>query len=141
MSTIGIVWDRVNSLVVAQGYVRSHDPFSFDYQPDTKLDHIYHIRSSRVGTEGMLGGDQTERHAFTVFLAARAKRDPYGAVRQVKVDMDLIEQALLADESSATYGYYVIDDGVSSDCQLPPSTDADFVVGQLALVVEFDRLL
>lgn len=141
MSTIGIVWDRISTIVATQGYVRSHDPFSFDYQPDTKLDHVFHFRSERVRTDGYLGGDQSEQHTVTVFLATRSKRDPYGAVRQMKVDMDLIEQTLLGDASNETLGYFVIDDGLASQCQLPPSTDADFVIGQLVAQIEFDRLL
>jgi hypothetical protein len=140
-STIGIVWDRVNSLVTAQGYARTTDPFSFDYQPDTKLDHVFHFQSARQGAEGIMGGDQTEKHQFTIFLAQRAKRDAYGAARQLKVDMDVIEAAMLGDVSNTALDYYVPDDGVTSDCRLPPSTDSDFVIGQLSVQVEFDRAL
>lgn len=141
MSSIGVVWDRMSSVVVAQGYVRTADPFDFDFQPDTKLDHVFHLRSSRVGTEGYIGGDQGETHRLSIFLAQRAKRDAWGAARQLKVDMDLIEAVLLGDETNETFGYFVLDDGVQSESQLPAGGEADFVVGKIDATILLDRLL
>ena len=140
MPTIGTVWDRINALVVAQGYALSHDMFDFDTQPDTRLDQIYYVTSARAGTEGFLGGDQDELHAFQIFLASRTRRSSAGAARQLKVDMDLIEAAILADDTNATYDYFVTDDGVQSDCRLP-AKDADFVIGRLAMTVQFAHVM
>jgi hypothetical protein len=138
MPTIGTVWDRISSVVATQGYARARTPFDFDLQPDTKLDKVFHMTSERSATDGYLGGDQGESHAFSIVLAQRVARDPWGAARQLKVDMDAIEQAVLADY--AAYDYNVQDNGVSSDCR-QPSADADFVIGKLGLGVEFDRLM
>ena len=141
MSTIGIVWDRINTLASTQGYTRSHDAFDFQSQPDTKLDRVYRLETSRVGTSGYRGGDQEEQHMVTLFFAQRARRDSYGAERQLKVDMDLVEQALLQDEADAGLGYFVDEDGVQSSCGLPPGADADFVIGRLEARLVFDRIL
>lgn len=136
MPTIGTVWDRMHILVAAQGYALSRDAFDFDIQPDSKLDTVYFIKSARMSTAGFLGGDQDEQHLFEIYLAARTKRQSTGAARQLKVDMDLIEAAVLGDDTNATYDYFVTDDGVSSLCQAP-ATDADYVIGRLSMTVQF----
>ena len=136
--TLGTVWDRISALVVAQGYVRSTDAFDFDMQPDGKHNKAFCLSSERGGTDGYLGGDQAETHVFTIYLAQRISRDVWGAVRQLKADMDAVEAAVAADY--ATYDYNLQDDGVSSECRTPPDT-ADFVVGQLQLSIEFDRIM
>ena len=138
MPTLGTVWDRVSSLVAAQGYVRATNPFDFDQQPETKLDKVYCQSSTRRTTEGYLGGDQGETHEFEIYLAQKTARDPWGAVRQLKADMDLVEQAVAGDD--AAFDYHLLDDGVSSDCRAPTQT-ANFAVGQLKLAVAFDRIM
>jgi parallel beta-helix repeat protein len=138
LTTIGAIWDRLSSIVVAQGYTRSRNPFDFDQQPDSRLNLVFHMASSRSGTEGYLGGYQGELHRVDIFLARRAKSDPWGAARQLKVDMDLVEATVLAD--SPTEDYILQDESVESEIR-DPGPDDDYVVGRLSFTVDFDAFV
>ena len=134
--TIGVLWDRVVALTLAQGYVQANEPFNFDLQPSQALDRMFVISSDRVGTEGYMGGDQAEQHQFVVFLAQRVKRNGWGAARQLKVDLDTLEQAI-GDDYPA-YDYHLLDDRIESQVQ-PPAADRDFVIGRLQATLEFEH--
>jgi hypothetical protein len=138
-TTIGPVFDRINSVVASQGFVQSRDPFSFDRQPDKQLDQCFRVESTRSYTGGYFGGDQEERHTMVIWVARKIRNNPHGAVRQVKVDMDVIEATINADSISATEDYTVLDEPApTSDVQLP-QVDATHVVGRLVATVDFDR--
>jgi len=136
-TTLGTVYDRVNSIVADQGFTRAKEPFSFDMQPAQQIDQTYYVESERDDTIGYFGGDQGESHRFQIWLARKRKTDPHAAARQLKVDMDLIEAALYGD--SATFDYQVLDDSVTSDVGLPSENDEDHVVGELVATLDFDR--
>ncbi|MBM6683987.1 hypothetical protein H6A06_08980, partial [Collinsella intestinalis] len=53
--TIGLIWDRVNTVVATQGFRRAQAPFGFDSQPDTTLDTAYYLTSERIETDGYIG--------------------------------------------------------------------------------------
>lgn len=134
--TLGTLWDRVNSVVVAQSYVRAATPFDFEQQPDGRLDRCYHCTQLRESTEGYLGGAQNQQHTFTIFLGLRVKRDPWGAYRQLLADMEALESALLDDEDGQEY--YIHDDpGPQHELRQP--VEGDYVIGQLQFTAEFDR--
>lgn len=135
-TTIGLVFDRINSVVAAQGFVRSTDPFSFDRQPAANLDATFYVHTERDGGNGYLGGAQCEEHQVEVWMARKVYRDANGAHRQLKADMDLIEGVVIDDW--AAFWYDVQDDSVDSDCRLP-QPEASYVVGRLGMMVEFDR--
>lgn len=135
--TIGAVTDRVNSLVATQGFARSTDHFDFVHQPDQNIDRIYRVESERVGSNGYIGGDQEEVHRVSVWLTRKVRSDSHGASRQLKADMDLVEQALIDDSILADYN--VQDEpGPDGSVQLP-DPDATHVIARLSAVVDFDR--
>lgn len=134
-TTIGAVSDRLHALVTAQGFTLAKDAFDFDRQPSQSLEKCFRIHTGREGTEGYLGGDQMERHTVDIWIARKTKRDPHGAARQLTVDLDLIEAALVRDTA---LDYWVGDDSVTTE-QPEPRDDQDYQVARLSAVVEFDR--
>jgi len=137
ITSIGLLWDRLSTIVIAQGFARARTPFDFDQQPDTMLDLAFHMKSERVGTEGYLGGDQAEQHEVSIYLCRRIKRDAWGAARQLKADMDAIESVVVRDYPN--YDYVVIDDGVSASIR-DPGPDQNFVIGLVQFKMDFDRV-
>lgn len=134
--TSGTLWDRLTALVEAQGFVRSLSTFDFDQQPDTRLHAAYHLTTTRVGATNYLGGQETPQVEVEVFLARKRQRDAWGAARQLKVDLDLLMATIVNDYPA--YDYFVLDDpAIESEVQ-PPGAEKDFVIGRLALTVEFD---
>ena len=138
ITTIGALWDRLIAVVIAQGFAKARTPFDFDRQPDGTLDQAFCLSSVRDSTQGYLGGDQAEQHTVTIYVARRIKRDDWGAVRQLKADLDAIEAVVCTDY--ANYDYVVVDDGVTNDVK-EPSASEDYVVGRLRLKVDFDRMM
>lgn len=134
--TTGEVWDRIRAIVEAQGYYRSLQPFDLDNQPDTVMENAFHMLSERAGSINLVGGGTIPQHQFTIFLAQKTKRDPWGAARQLKVDLDLLLTTITNDFPA--YDYVVMDEPrPTSEC-LPPGPEKDFVVGRLTLTVDFD---
>jgi hypothetical protein len=136
-TTIGLVVDRVNSVCAAQGFKQSTDHFDFDVLPSERLDRGYIVQSARVGTEGQLGAVQIERHRITVFVCRKIGRDQFGAVRQLKSDLDIIEGVLIDDHT--LHHYYVNDDAVTNSVQTPVDPKAAHVVARLDAIVELER--
>ncbi len=130
------VWDRIRALCEAQGFVTALSAFDFDQQPDGRLDRTYHLRSEQQPPEEYLCGQLNENHRFIVYLAIKIRRDGFGAARQLKVDMDLLEQAIAGDYPE--YEYCVLDEPpVESEVQ-NPGTDQDYVVGRLSGLLTID---
>ena len=138
-TTIGYVLDRINSLVALQGFSRSLDAFNFDRQPQETLDRCYYIESQRGETTGYFGGDQGETHPTTIYLARKVRSDQHGAVRQLRVDLDLLEAALYND--FAAWAYSISDDPGVETLIPDPGPDATHVVARLMAVVDIDREL
>lgn len=136
-TTIGAVTDRVAAILTANSFQSSGSHFDFDDQSNLSLDKSFRVNSSRTATEGYVGAVQLETHTIEIWLARKIKRDSNGAARQLKVDMDLIEQTMLDD--SATHHYYVVDNGVEHEIREPAATDQGFVIGRLSARVEIER--
>jgi hypothetical protein len=138
-TTIGAIWDRINSLVADQGFQQSRDHFDFDLVPDQAIDRVFRVQTRRTGTDGYLGPAQAELHTVDVWIARKVRNDSHGAARQLQVDLDLIEQAMYDD--SPNYEYNVSDDpGPTSEVRLP-SPDAIHAIARLTAVVDIDREL
>ena len=132
--TSGIVADRVHSLVASHGFHLSKDPWDFEYAPSQGADRMFRIDLTRTGGGARIGGSAEEEHRVVVWLARKTRRDPHGAIRQLRADLDLIEASLLSDTSV----FYVLDDTVNAECRLP-LVDSDFVVAQLSATVSFEH--
>lgn len=134
--TTGEVWDRISALVVAQGYTRALNSFDFEQQPDTNLEKAFCLSSTRVGATSYIGGAESPQHRFDIYLALKCKRDAWGAVRQLKVDADVVLAAVQADYPA--YDYIVLDTPMpGSECQ-KPGPEKDFAIALVTFVVEFD---
>ncbi len=137
-TTSGAVYDRINSVVFGQGYLRSKDPFSFEYQPRQALDACFYVEMEQDTTDGYSGFAQGELHRVRVWVARRVRRDPHGARRQLIADLELLEVPLYQDY--ANFGYHVADDSVLKNIP-SPLDEWDYAVGMLELIVDFDRSL
>jgi hypothetical protein len=138
LTSIGAVWDRISTVTAMQGYHRASKAFDFEQQPDITLERAFHIQSERTSTVGYLGGDQAEQHRISLYMALRTKRNEVGAARQLKVDVDLLEDLISSGEEAASYDYIIEDDSVESEIR-DTQLNQDYVVGRLAFTVDFDR--
>ena len=126
---------RVTSLTIGLGYALSKEPFSFDLQPDTHLEDVCRLEGALDGYEGYIGGDQQENWTATIWLARKAKLDPYAAQRALHLSIDSLTARLAADE---TAGDYHVGDNVSAEVQLP-GDDLGYVVASVSLPIELER--
>lgn len=141
-ATIGLVVDRINSLISENGFTQSRDYFDFDRQPEQMLDLIYRVDSMRQSSQGYMGGDQVELHIVNIWVSRRIKSDSHGAARQVKADLDSIEQALWDEVlGGASPVDFMISDGggPTADVRLPSDPNSSYVVGRFSAIVDFDR--
>lgn len=143
--TIAMVWDRIAALVEGLGYIKALEPFDFDMQPSQRLDGCFCMTSEKVaGPEyvgSSSGGLQAETHEFVIYLARLKQRDSWTVARDLKTELEVLQDALHADAPS--YGYNVLDDPeLTAEVQEPTTgSDRDFVVGRLTFTVDFDRLI
>lgn len=128
------VFNRISSLVAAHGYGLAIDEFDFERQPSMQIDQTYYVRMARTGTEGLIGPAQIETHRVEIWLARQPTRhQAFDAASSLRVDMEQLETAIhgLA-ECDVADGTVETEIGTYDD-------QADYLVGQLALSVEFER--
>lgn len=126
---------RLTSLTVTQGYGLSKEPFSFDLQPDTHLEDVCRLTGELTGYAGYLGGSQEETWTCEVWLARKAKTQPYTAQAALLLSIDSLTAAVAAD---STAGDYLLGEDVQAEIQLP-GDDLGYVVGRVALPIQLER--
>lgn len=127
----------VSSIIAAMGYTPAVDEFDFEKQPSQRIDQVFRVRLKREGTVGEIGLGQIEEHRLECWLARQAGGAPSpDACRSLTVDLELVEARL---QQFAITGdrWNVLDDTPETDVTQPPG--ADYVVGMLALSIDFDR--
>ena len=131
------VYARITSLTVAQGYALSQEPFSFDLQPDTHLEDVCRLEGTLEGYDGYLGGSQAEHWICTIWLARKAKTEPYTAQRALHASIDSLTAGVAAAE---TAGDFCVGEEVGAEVQLP-GDGLGYVVARVALPIELERSL
>lgn len=137
-TTIGPVFDRVNSVVAGVGFTRSTDAFSFDYQPRHKMDMSYYVETALEQSDGYSGMACGELHRIRIWVSRRIKHDVHGAYRQLLTDLGVIEAPLYLDYPN--FGYHVGDDSVTKDVPTP-GDEWSHVIGKLEFLADIDRQL
>jgi hypothetical protein len=127
---------RIGTLYEGAGYSKAIEPFDFDLQPSTHLDRVYHLSAERIGSLDYVGGQQNDEYLLLGYVARRIKRDGWGAARQLKVDLDALEDLITGDYPQ--YPYCVIDEPAPGSDIPDPEDDQDFAVGRLRIAVTLD---
>jgi hypothetical protein len=137
--TIGDLIVRIATVAEASPFnlVETDDPFSFDQQPQSAIEGAYRIEAELKRQEGYLGMACLETWAITVWAARRAGRSP-GTVRDaLTVLVSSLTSALNRDAlASGEYGVAETDGSVAY-----PDREAEYLVGRVDALVEFDRAL
>jgi len=126
----------VSSILRDEGYTEASNQFDFDQQPSTHIDRVFRVRLNRTGTVPELGLGQIEIHRLECWVARQnGGRDPIDACRSLTVDIGRLEARI---QQFALRGerFNVSDDSPETDIQQP---SGDYVVGMLALDIDFDR--
>lgn len=126
---------RITSLVVDLGYTLSAEPFSFDVQPDGRLDAVCRVESELDHVEGYLGGGQEEYWDATIWIAAKHRTQPQAVYRAALVAVDSITSGLASDE---TAGEYHVGEDVQADVQ-QPAGDVGYLVGRITMPITIER--
>lgn len=127
---------RLTALIQSFGYAQSIEPFDFDLQPSTKMDRVYHLGAERVDSTDYLGGAQNDDYLLLIHLARRISRDGWGAARQLKVDLDALEDLITNDYPN--YEYCLMDEPSPGSDVPDPEDDQDFAIGRLRLAVTLE---
>jgi hypothetical protein len=127
---------RIAVLTEALGFHKSIEPFDFDLQPSTQMHRVYHLSAERVGSIDYVGGAQNDEYLLFIHVARRIQRDGWGAARQLKVDLDALEDAITDDYPQ--YPYSVMDEPAPGSDIPEPEDDQDFAVGRLQIAVTLD---
>jgi hypothetical protein len=136
--TIQEITARISSVVASApfDYLLAREPFSFDLQPDQKLDQHFHVTVENEGSDGYLAFAQAELDVIRIFVCQKVRRDAHGAYAQVVTDVNSLVPAVIRncvgeDYNAELRGWRVPD----------PPHDAAFIVGLVEFVVDYDRQL
>lgn len=140
MTTFPAVLDRLNSICAAAPYglTRSVDPFDFDTQPNQNVHQAFHVQGELDHVEGNLGFTQVEYWRLTFWVARKHQGTPHAAYRALQVDVTSLTSTLARANVGEDFNADT-DDELGSEIQVLEG--ADFVVGRLEVLVDFDRAL
>lgn len=138
-TTFPLVLDRMSTLCASAPFslARAREPFSFDLQPDGRLDDVFRVEGELDETAGYLGGDREELWTVRVWVAQKVKHDASAAYREACVLVDSLTAAVAAAE---TAGDFHVGEEQAAEIQLP-ADDLEYLVAQVTLPLSLERTL
>jgi hypothetical protein len=70
------LWGRINSLCVANAFIRAHSAFDFDTQPTTLIDGAFRITVEAGPVIGGIGLHEERTDLVTIWVARKHAADP-----------------------------------------------------------------